>query len=96
MTRSACGSGPPAARILARRLTLEPLDGSPAITTPIVFTPSGNLGSPAISSSRGAANYSAAWLNPSINGLIGDAQIGVMQVTLPANCPPSAARKLSG
>ena len=78
-------------KVLGLGLTVEPLDGSPTITTPVQFTPNSALGSPTIVSSRGAANYSAAWLNSSIAGLSGDALLGTLQVTLPATCTSNSA-----
>lgn len=78
-------------RLLALGITVQPLDGSPAITTPVQFIPNSALGSPSITSPRGAANYSAVWLNKSVAGLIGDVQLGTLQVSLPAGANPNAA-----
>lgn len=78
-------------RLLALGLTVEPLDGSPTITSQVQFIPNNALGSPSVSSPRGAANYSAVWLNNAISGLTGEVQLGLLQVTLPANCPSNAA-----
>jgi sugar lactone lactonase YvrE len=77
-------------RIMALSLTVEPLDGSPAITTPVQFLNSA-LGAPTLNDSRGPANFAAAWLNRAVDGLSGDVQLGSLQVTLPANCPVNAA-----
>ncbi len=78
-------------RVLGLSLTVVPLDGSPAITTPINFAPAAGLGSPTIASTKGAANYSAAWLNSSISGLTGNTLIGTLTVTLPANATSTSA-----
>lgn len=78
-------------RLLALGITIEPLDGSPTITVPLQFTANSALGAPTVNSPRGANNFSAAWLNPSIAGLTGDVLLGTLHVTLPANCPTNSA-----
>lgn len=78
-------------RVLGLNLTVVPLDGSPAITMPVTFTPVAGLGSPTITSSKGAANYSAAWLNSGIGGLSGNTQIGTLTVTVPATATSLSA-----
>ncbi|TMP99069.1 MAG: hypothetical protein E6L09_10360 [Verrucomicrobia bacterium] len=78
-------------RIMALGLTVEPLDGSPAITAPVQFLSNSALGTPTISDSRGPANFAATWLNRAVTGLSGDAQLGTLQITFPANCPVNAA-----
>ena len=78
-------------RVLMLNLSVEPLDGSPALTSPVQFAPNPALGSAAISSSTGNGNYSATWLNSSIAGLTGNATLGTLTVTIPANAPSSAA-----
>ncbi|MSU57484.1 MAG: hypothetical protein EXS35_04770 [Pedosphaera sp.] len=83
------GSNP--LRVLALGLTVQPLDGTPAITAQVQFTPAAGLGAPAISQSRGPANFTAAWLNSAIAGLSGDAQVGTLQITLPSGCPTNSA-----
>jgi hypothetical protein len=78
-------------RLLALGITVQPLDGSPAITTPVQFIPNSALGSPSITSPRGAGNYSAVWLNKAVAGLTGDVQLGTLQITLPAGAGQNAA-----
>ncbi|MCU0782633.1 MAG: hypothetical protein MUF81_01025 [Verrucomicrobia bacterium] len=78
-------------RVLGLNLTVRPLDGSPDLTVPVQFTPTPALGQPTIPASKSAANYSAAWLNSAIAGLCGNANVGTLSVTLPANCPANAA-----
>ena len=78
-------------RVLMLNLSVEPLDGSPALTSPVQFTPNAALGSPTMSSSTGNGNYSATWLNNAIAGLTGTATLGTLTVTIPANAPSSAA-----
>jgi hypothetical protein len=78
-------------RLLMLNLSVEPLDGSPALTSPVQFTPNVALGTPAMSSSTGNGNYAATWLNNAIAGLTGTATLGTLTVTVPANAPNSAA-----
>ena len=78
-------------RVLMLSLNVEPLDGSPLLTSAIQFTPSAALGSPTMSASTGNGNYSATWLNNAIAGLNGTATLGYLHVTVPANAPSSAA-----
>lgn len=78
-------------RVLMLNLSVVALEGSPAITTPVQFIPSGTLGSPGLTQSRSPGNYAAAWLNNTIGGLSGDAAVGTLVVTLPAGAGPNAA-----
>ena len=78
-------------RVLGLNLTVVPLDGSPDITQPVTFAPVAGLGSPSITSSKGAANYSAAWLNSGIGGLTGNSLIGTLTVTIPTNATSLSA-----
>jgi hypothetical protein len=78
-------------RVLMLNLSVEPLDGSPVLTSHVQFTPNPALGSAAMSSSTGNGNYSATWLNSAIAGLTGTATLGTLTVTIPANAPSSAA-----
>jgi hypothetical protein len=78
-------------RVLMLNLSVEPLDGSPALTSPVQFTPNAALGSAAMSSSTGNGNYAATWLNSTIAGLTGTATLGTLILTIPANAPSSAA-----
>ena len=72
-------------RVLAVNVDLVPLDGSPAITNTVNFSPAAGLGSPAVAMSQGANNYAAAWLNSTNAGVSGTNIIGTVTVTLPAN-----------
>jgi hypothetical protein len=78
-------------RVLMLNLTVVPLDGSPALTTPVQFTPNSALGSPTFTSSIGNGNYAAVWLNSAISGLTGNASIGTLTVTVPANASAASA-----
>ncbi len=78
-------------RVLLLNLTVEPLDGSPALTTPVQFTETAPLGSPYTTDSQGYGNYSAVWLNSSIAGLTGTVTLGTLTVTIPAGASANAA-----
>ena len=80
-------------RMLMLNLTVVPLDGSPALTTPVSFSANPALGSPVstLIQQRGNGNYSAPWLNSGISGLSNNATIGYLYVTIPANATSSSA-----
>ena len=78
-------------RVLMLNLTVVPLDGSPALTTPVQFTANPALGQPYTTASIGNDNYSAVWLNSGISGLTGDATLGTLAVTIPATATGNAA-----
>ena len=72
-------------RVLMLNLTVVPIDGSPALTAPVQFTPNPALGTPYMTGSIGNDNYSAVWLDSTITGLTGNASIGTLTVTIPTN-----------
>ncbi|MGO8929921.1 MAG: fibronectin type III domain-containing protein [Limisphaerales bacterium] len=78
-------------RVLMLNLTVAPLDGSPALTSQVQFTPNPALGSATLTFSSGNGNYAGTWLNSSIAGLTGTATLGTLTVTIPANASSSAA-----
>jgi hypothetical protein len=78
-------------RVLMMGLTVEPLDGSPALTQAVQFTPNPALGTPFSTSQRGLGNYAAVWLNNSIAGLTGTASIGTLTIILPPTATSSSA-----
>ncbi len=78
-------------RILMLNLTVVPVDGSPALTIPVTFSYNSDLGTPWTTDQRGNGNYSAVWLDSGISGLTGNASIGTLTVTIPANATSSSA-----
>jgi len=78
-------------RLLLLNLTVVPLDGSPALTTPVQFTQTAPLGAPYMTDARGAGNFSAAWLNSASNGVTGTVTLGTLTVTIPAGASGNAA-----
>jgi hypothetical protein len=82
-------------RVLMLNISVVPLDGSPALTTPIQFSPIMTLdpaknGQPDISDSVGNGNYAGAWLTNG-PGLTGNATLGTLTITIPANATSSSA-----
>ena len=78
-------------RVLMLNLSVKPLDGSPALTVPVQFSPNPSLGQATLSSSATAGNYAAAWLNSTIPGLTSNAVLGTLTVTLPATATANSA-----
>ena len=78
-------------RVLMLNLTVVPLDGSPALTTPVSFSYNSALGVPWTTDQQGNGNYSAVWLNSGIAGLTGNVAIGTLTVTIPASATSSSA-----
>ncbi len=78
-------------KVFLLNLAVEPLDGSPAIESPIQFIPAAAIGAPSLTMSKWAANYSAAWLNPSVEGIRNGGTVGTVRITLPATANQNAA-----
>jgi hypothetical protein len=80
-------------RVLMINLSVIPLDGSPALTTPFQFTQNPVLGNPYFVTpySTGEGNYANVWLNSGISGLSNNVSIGTLTVTIPANATSSSA-----
>lgn len=81
-------------RVLMLNLNVVPLDGAPILTKSVQFTPAAGLGQPTLTTSRGAANYAAAWLNNSVAGVSGNNSVGTLQFTVPENATANAAYKI--
>jgi sugar lactone lactonase YvrE len=79
-------------RMLMLNLTVEPLDGSPALTAPVTFHQTATLlGNPYTTASQGNGNFAAVWLNSTNAGLTGTVTLGTLYVTIPASAGSSAA-----
>jgi hypothetical protein len=78
-------------RVLMLSLTVAPLDGSPALTSPVQFTPNPALGPLYTSDTVGNGKYAGVWLNSGIPGLTSNAPIGTLTVTIPATASGNAA-----
>jgi len=82
-------------RILGLNITVHPLDGSPALTTPIQFIPAA-AGQPQMAVNQSPANYSAAWwptspIQTNTPGLNGNVILGTLYVTIPTNATSLSA-----
>lgn len=78
-------------RTLMLNLTVVPLDGSPALTTPVQFNQVAAIGAPYNKDSIGNGNYSAVWLNLASTSLTGTITLGTLTVTVPAGAPANAS-----
>jgi sugar lactone lactonase YvrE len=78
-------------RVTMLNLSVVPLDGSPALTNAISFTPGPALGTPILTDSSGPGNYAAAWLNSTIAGISSNGVVGVLVVTIPASATSQSA-----
>jgi hypothetical protein len=74
-------------------VSLEALDGSPAVTTPVTFTPSANLGSPLATMSKGPSDYAGVWLNTNV-GISGSGIIGTLTFMLPDGVSSASAYRV--
>ncbi len=80
-------------RVLMFNLTVEPLDGSPALTTPVQFASAIDsiIGAPYSTDQKGNGNYSAVWLTSANAGLTGAVTIGNLTINIPAGASSNAA-----
>ncbi|HEV7924811.1 MAG TPA: chitobiase/beta-hexosaminidase C-terminal domain-containing protein [Verrucomicrobiae bacterium] len=81
-------------RVFMANVVIEALDGSPAITNEISFSPVTNLGAPYANVSQGVNNYAAAWLDSTVAGVSGANLIGTLTVTLPPNVTAQSAYRV--
>jgi hypothetical protein len=70
--------------ILMFNVEVDPLEGSPPITSAIGFSPVANLGAPWAIISQAPNNYTAAWLSTNAAGVSGTNLIGTLTIPLPA------------
>lgn len=81
-------------RVVMLNLTVQPLDGSPALTAPVQFTAVAELGSPSYTASQELGNFAGVWLDNTVPGVGGSNLLGTLTVTLPENAPGSAAYRV--
>jgi hypothetical protein len=81
-------------RVAMLGISIEPLDGAPMLTQPIIINPASGLGAAALSSSTAVNNNSAAWLDNTAAGVSGDAVLATVTVQIPASAGPSAAYRV--
>jgi hypothetical protein len=78
-------------KVMGLNVSVVPLDGSPALSNPVQFSPNAALGAPTITASKGNGNYAASWLNSSIAGLTGNATVGTLTVQVPTNASSASS-----
>jgi hypothetical protein len=83
--------GPYPLRVAMLNISVVPLDGSPALTAPISFTPGVALGKPVMTDSDGPGNYAAAWLDSTIAGISNNGTIGTLNITIPSSATGASA-----
>ena len=81
-------------RVMMLNVTVEALDGSPAIVAPIQLQTAPTFRNPELSDSHGPNNYAAAWLDNTVVGLSGDSTLAILTVQVPANAGPGAAYRV--
>lgn len=69
-------------RTLMLNLNVVPIDGGPMVTEPIRFD-AGALGKPSLPDQRTPFNYGGVWLNDLADGIMGEAVIGTLLITIP-------------
>ncbi len=78
-------------RTLLLSLSVQALEGTPALTDAIGFVPAA-LGQPTSGLiQQHLSKYSAAWLNSAVGGLRSNALLGTLTVKIPTNAYPGAA-----
>jgi len=79
-------------RLLMLNLTVVPLDGSPALTTPVAFSQTAStIGAPLTTMSQGNNNFAAVWLSSTNSGLTGTVTLGTLSITIPPGASSKAA-----
>ncbi len=78
-------------KVFLLNLSVEPLDGSPQVEQEIQFIPSAQIGNPTMTVSKWAGNYSAAWLNPNISGILSNGIVGTIRFTIPTSANQNTA-----
>jgi hypothetical protein len=80
-------------RTLLLNLTVEALDGSPAVDS-VQMQMAPTFGTPDISDSHGANNLAGAWLDNQITGISGNSTLAILTVHVPAGAGPRAAYRV--
>jgi len=81
-------------RVAMLGVSVEPLDGAPALTSQVSLLGAAGLGSPAMQSSPDTNSAGAAWLDASAAGVSGDAVLATVSVQIPAAAGPNAAYRV--
>ena len=75
-------------------VTVENLDGSPAVVDGIQIQMAPTFGTPDISDSRGGNNLSGAWLDNQIVGITGNSVLAILTVHIPASAGSRSAYRV--
>ncbi len=81
-------------RTLLMNVTVENLDGSPAVVDGVQVQMAPTFGAPDIGYSRGGNNLSGAWLDNQILGITGNSVLGILTVHIPAGAGSRAAYRV--
>ena len=81
-------------RTMLLNISVEALDGSPAIADSIQMQMAPTFGAPDISDSRGANNLAGAWLDNQIAGLTGNSVMAILTVHIPAGAGSHAGYRV--
>ncbi len=81
-------------RVAMFSVTVQPLDGSPALTSPLDIIPAAALGAPGIRNSVTSNEISVAWLNNTVSGISGDATLATLVIPIPLGAPANAAYRI--
>jgi hypothetical protein len=81
-------------RVMMLNMTVEAMDGSPALTSPIQFQTAPGFRSPELSDSHGLNNLAGAWLDNTVSGISGDSVLGLLTIQIPANAGSRAAYRV--
>src|SRR5262249_5220012 len=75
-------------------LNVVPENGAPGLTDSIQFVPAAGLGRSSLESSRGPANYAAAWLDNTVAGVAGSSSIGQLVVKIPGDAAAGSSYQI--
>ncbi len=81
-------------RTLLMNVTVENLDGSPAVVDGVQIQMAPTFGTPDIGYSRGGNNLAGAWLDNQILGITGNSVLAILSVHIPAGAGTRAAYRV--
>ena len=81
-------------RVFMFNVEVDPLDGSPPVTSAVSFTPGAGLGASTLTASQSVNFYAGTWLDSTVAGISGTNVIGTLSVTLPPNVTSNSAYRV--
>jgi sugar lactone lactonase YvrE len=78
-------------RVAMLKLSVQPLDGSPALAEPVAFAPGADLGQPTFAAAYGKSGIGAAWLKKGTTAITGKTTLGTLTVRVPQGAGAAAA-----